>query len=367
MTDQTNPAQPQIEEAEILPPKPEAGPDPVPETTPEPKAAPVTAQAPAPARRGGFAGMLLGGVLAAGAGFGLATWGVQAGWPFLQPKPAVQPADLQALAARIDALQAAQIDPARLAALESGLAAIALPDVSALETRLAALESRPAGEGGGDPAALAELREQIGTLATRLAEQQTQTTQISAEIERQVAGRLAAAETESSRLKAEAEAQQQAAERRAALLSLQGVIESGLPAADAIARAEAAGLVLPDAVKALASAPATLADLQAQFAADALPALNASLQATMGDGWQDRLTTFLRTQTGARSLTPKEGSDPDAVLSRAEAALKAGDVRGALARIAELPPEGQALLAPWAEAAGRHAAGHAALAQLLSE
>ena len=67
----------------------------------------------------------------------------------------------------------------------------------------------------------------------------------------------------------------------------------------------------------------------------------------MGDGWASRLTSFLRSQSGARSLTPHEGTDADAVLSRAEAALREGQIKAALAELAGLPPAGAELMKPW--------------------
>jgi hypothetical protein len=57
--------------------------------------------------------------------------------------------------------------------------------------------------------------------------------------------------------------------------------------------------------------------------------------------------SFLRSQTGARSLAPRAGDDPDAVLSRAEAAVRDGRLREALAELEALPPAAAAELAPW--------------------
>ena len=78
-------------------------------------------------------------------------------------------------------------------------------------------------------------------------------------------------------------------------------------------------------------------------------ALEASLQANPGEGWAERIGTFLRVQTGARSLSLREGTDPDAVLSQAEAALAKGDVAAALTALDLLPPEGQAAVVGWRE------------------
>ena len=55
----------------------------------------------------------------------------------------------------------------------------------------------------------------------------------------------------------------------------------------------------------------------------------------------------MRAQTGARSLTAQDGADPDAVLSRAEAALRNGQVADALAELPDLPGPGQERLGDW--------------------
>ena len=94
-------------------------------------------------------------------------------------------------------------------------------------------------------------------------------------------------------------------------------------------------------------------------------ALEASLEANMGATWSERVKNFLRAQTGARALTPQEGDDPDAVLSRAEAALAAGDVEGALAELDALPAEGKAAMTDWLAQANLRLQAEAALAPLM--
>ena len=83
-----------------------------------------------------------------------------------------------------------------------------------------------------------------------------------------------------------------------------------------------------------------------------------------------RLMNFLRDELGARSTTAREGDDADAVLSRAEAAVRAGELGAALEELAALPESAQAEMAAWEERArARVAATSAAdaLAQRLNE
>ena len=92
--------------------------------------------------------------------------------------------------------------------------------------------------------------------------------------------------------------------------------------------------------------------------------LDAALRANMGASWAERATSFLRTQTGARSLEPREGNAPDAILSRAEAALASGDLVVTLAEITTLPAEAQPALAEWRVIAETRLAAALAVADL---
>ena len=142
-------------------------------------------------------------------------------------------------------------------------------------------------------------------------------------------------------------------------------METGALFATAVAALTDAGTQVPDPLAtAAATGLPTLASLQTSFPDAARLALDESLRAGMGEGTMDRLGVFLRSQTGARSLVPREGSDPDAILSRAEAALRAGDLPTTLTEIATLSEAGQAALATWTAAAQARAAAMAALVTL---
>ncbi|AWX92777.1 hypothetical protein DPM13_05185 [Paracoccus mutanolyticus] len=73
---------------------------------------------------------------------------------------------------------------------------------------------------------------------------------------------------------------------------------------------------------------------------------------------------FLRVQTGARSVEPREGSDPDAILSRANAAVEAGAIATALDEIATLPQSGQNAMKSWTDRARIWVDANTALAEL---
>ena len=314
-----------------------------------------------------------GGVLAAILGFGLAYFDI------LNLAPPV--ADNSVLIDRITrtetALATAQAalatmqetvsvpetpDPdilARLAALESD--ASVPPQVpglenltgrlDAFEAQLASIAAMPADGSGASAAALAALQSEMRALK---ATGQTGSAEMTAMIEETKAA-LAKAQASAEAMSVEATAIVQTAQQSAALTQLRAALDSGQAYSGALA-----GLGDVDIPPAIADHAATglptLASLQSGFPEAARLALETALRADMGDSWSSRVGTFLRSQTGARSLTPREGSDPDAVLSRAEASLASGDLDAALTEIATLPPDAVSAMADWTARADRRRA-----------
>lgn len=305
---------------------------------------PEAAPAPPPAKRRGMSvllGLVAGGALAAAGGFALARYVVPEGWPLastaaLEARLAEQATQLDALKAELAKSAAAVPAEARIASLERGLAKVqSAPTgavdgrLSALEARLTELESRPVGQNGA-------------MLAPTAAE------------EAAAKARLAEAEAQAAAMKAEAEALVKSAAMNAALGKVQTAVDSGQPFVAALADLQSAGQPIPEALQAAAAEGVpSLKSLQQSFPDAARLALDAALRANMGETTTDRLTSFLRTQTGVRSLTPQEGSDPDAVLSRAEAALAADDLATTFTELAALPAEAQTAMADWQALAQR--------------
>ncbi|OYU38034.1 MAG: hypothetical protein CFE33_17140 [Pseudorhodobacter sp. PARRP1] len=288
-------------------------------------------------------------MVAAGLGYGLAQY-VPGGWPVqdtsaLQAALSAQQAETDSLKAQVAELAARPVagPDSDLEARVAALADQATPDltplqeqIAALEKRLSAVEAMPPAGGAPSVAALA---------AQKAAADEV----------------LKQAEATAAQIKADAEATAKAAERRAALGRVQAALDSGAAYASAL---PALGEVPPVLAESAQTGLPTLAALQDAFPSASRAALEAALRANMGENWSDRVANFLRTQTGARSLTPREGSDPDAILSRAEAALTAGDLAAALTEIATLPPEAQAALADWRALAQKRQDGVAAVAAL---
>lgn len=341
--------------------------------SPPPPPPPMPAPAPAtPARRGGFWAGLLGGVLATGAGLGAVHY-----VPGLLPAPdtaaleaalAAGQKETAALKAELAALSRPGDLETRLAALEAQASAPpagAIVDLApldagivALDARLSALESLPPGEGAPavaiaqQDAALRQMQAQIAAL---------QTASTAAALSPEAEAQIKAATEAMAAFEASAAAATTAIAQTAALGRLQAAIDSGAPFANAL---PVLGAVPPALTDLAGSGVPTLAALQAGFPDAARAALAAALQADMGASWTDRAANFLRSQTGVRSLAPREGADPDAILSRAEAALAAGDLATALTELAALPEPAAAALADWRKQADQRQAALAAVADL---
>ncbi len=342
----------------------------------------------APRRRGGggtFLGLLLGGVAAAALGFGLARY-LPNGWPMpdvtalqaeveaqkaaiadLQQKLASLPApaaadisgDLEALRTEFAAKLAelpppAQDESAAVTALQSGLAS--------LDARLSAVEKQPVGDAGAaSSTAVAAFERELQALRQQVEAQGNAGSAMTADLQKAMSdakAELASAAEAAKQVASEAQASAQAARNDLALGRVSVALEAGGSFSSALDDLRAAGLTIPDALSAdAAGGVPTLVDLQRTFPDAAREALAAALRADAGSTWSERVGAFLRTQAGIRSLTPREGDDPDAILSRAEAALDGGDVAAALTGIASLPESAQAAMAEWiAEATKRQAA-----------
>ena len=321
--------------AEKSTPKPQAVSD-----KPEPKPTPVPPK-PAPAQQGSFLPLALGGLVAGVIGFAVAT--------FTAPQ-----AD-NGLASEL-AAQSNMID-----GLEQRVANLPAPDLSGIETafadltaRVEALEARPA------------------TVAAPTGDMSAVNADMDA-LRAQIAEMTNAAQTELSDARATAESIEEnaaAAARkaagRAALSRIQTALESGAPIGAALGDLEnATGSAAPVELADVQDGVPTLASLQEKFPEAARVALAAARSEGVAGEESTGLGAFLRTQFDVRSTSPREGTDADAVLSRAEAAVRTGRLSDALAEISALPEVSRAAMSDWLAQAEARASAVAA-ADILS-
>lgn len=306
-------------------------------------------------RSGGFVPLVLGGIVAAGIGYGAAAISSGEIWPFASEDDAAQ-AELQASLERQNQTIASLEE--RLTGLQEGVDGI---DLGSLEAELSDLDQRVEALRSAQSA----LTERVEALAGRIdtLEKQPMEQAVSPEAiaayERaldDLRAEVDAQRAEVARMAEEAVAAEQSAEQqsrlaesRAALAEITAALESGAPFDEAVEVLAGNGVEVPAPLNAVAAdgvaTRAELVDAFPELARDALA--EARSVATQGSEGANRVTTFLRNQLGARSVTPREGSDPDAILSRAEAAVRNGNLAQALDEIARLPDVARAVLADW--------------------
>jgi hypothetical protein len=256
-----------------------------------------------------------------------------------------------ALAALDQRIAAVEAQFAALAEVAPGDTAMAL-DLSAIEARLAALESAPGTEPGTvfDDSAMAAVQEEAARLAA-----------LAGELER----RLAAIEARPVAAGAEAGALLAVAQLRAAL-ARSGAFEAELSAVRTIAGEDdpAIGAALAALAPHAATGIPTLAMLRGRFAALADAAVRAAYAPPEG-GWLER--TFARLAqlvTVRRVGDDVAGATPEAIVARAEARLAAGDLAAAVAETEALDGAPGALTADWLGDARARLAAERALATL---
>ena len=94
-----------------------------------------------------------------------------------------------------------------------------------------------------------------------------------------------------------------------------------------------------------------LTELKRVFPQLARNSLRAIHKNTLEVDTKKRLISLLKEKLGTRSLVPREGSDPDAILSRVEALIKEDRLEDALKQINSLPTPGLETLTEWIEQA----------------
>jgi hypothetical protein len=341
--------------------------------TAEQPAMPQAIAAPAAEKKsGGVMGRVVGGALAAAIGFGAAQI-YPDGWPI----GGVNDEIAEQIAAQNSTIQALQTT---IAGLETQLGGAATTDalatlgvgVSEVDARVSTLSSQLSEQIAAQATQNAQNAEQIGILTKRpIAENTDEATaaavaafgqdvagfgdQVAAlrlEAERRVEKMSVLINDTAAKEAAAAAAAQSAADaariavEARAVVDVRAALETGTPFSDSLA--VISSVDVPDALMATMEAGApTRLDLSKALPPLARSALTASLKDTVGEDMGGRFQTFVRTQLGARSLAPRDGDDPDAVLSRVEAAIASDNLELAIETVSSLPQSGQDILAPW--------------------
>lgn len=294
-----------------------------------------------------FLPAILGGLIAAGLGFGAAYYFIPRFDPAMVEAMNANEAAIAELRADVTAIDA----PEDIAPLTEQVNTLngQITDqfgafderIASFEERLVALEKQPSGDGTLQDTALQAYQAELDNLRSQVEEQ----------------ANAAFAQLESTREEAAAieEAALLAARNakaRAALAEIRSALDTGAPMANALTElSEVLDAPTPDALAAVAEGVPTLAKLQGDFP----PAARQALSDARSEGASGETTgafgSFLREQLNVRSVAPRDGDDADAILSRAEAALKEGQLDTAIAEVSALPDVAAGPLSGWVQQA----------------
>lgn len=312
-----------------------------PEKAAEPQSKPST-PAPQPQRSSGFLPMAFGGLVAGGIGFAIAMLTNSEMNTTLNDTVAAQASSINALEAKVDAIPSVDLSGIEAAqdALASDIETLQArldEQLQDLDTRIADIERLPTGEGTVSDRAIAAYEADLQELRTEI---EAMTGAARAQLD--------AARSEAAAIEENAASAARAAAGRAALARIQTSLDNGAPLGAALGDLEAAiDAPAPDALLAAQDGVPTLASLQESFPDMASAALAAARRAGVSGEETTGFNAFLKNQFEVRSITPRDGTDADAVLSRAEAAIMAGRLSDALAEIAALPEEARVEMSDW--------------------
>jgi len=140
---------------------------------------------------------------------------------------------------------------------------------------------------------------------------------------------------------------------RGILAQIRAAIDAGGPFDNAIKEFdEQVGDAMPNQLRSLAQdGVQTYQELRDGFAEVARLALSAAREELNESEGFSGIGDYLRKQFQARSVIPKTGDDADAVLSRAEQALRENDLTGALDELDALPDTARDQMQLWIDAA----------------
>tara|TARA_R110002020_G_scaffold22372_32_gene75460 strand:- start:5346 stop:6935 length:1590 start_codon:yes stop_codon:yes gene_type:complete len=361
-------------------------------------------------KRGGFFPLVLGGVIAAAIGFAAGSTGLlnsvlpssvqderdsaaaqtSSELAALKSETEQQAKDLEALKAQLAESPAPADSPdvdalksttdtlsTKLAALEKSVADLT-SQTGPLADRVTRIEQNPSGDAATQAATesfkaeLAKLSEAIqtqkATLDKQIAEQETQMKSFAADQDQKIQALVAeakAAEAKAQELEAAASAAAQRSEMRAVVADIGIALNDGSPYADLVAKLTAGDVDVPDALATPADGGVpTLSSLRDSFPQTARDALAAVRQGESGG-----LQAFLDRQLQVRTIEPKEGNSADAILSRAQAAISAGELEKAVTLVGSLSEPAKSAVQSWETAAQTRLAAvqaNASLAQSLN-
>ena len=297
-----------------------------------------------------FFPMLLGGIVAGAIGFAAAEYNVFGLRDQDAPDTTAADTAMTDVNDRLTALEQANADAADqpdATAPDTSATDGAIEEIrtslSDLSARVEELASREPSASAPEPVDTSAFEEELAALKTSV---ETQRDEIQSLLDNALSVEEATAQAA------------QTATAQSAIARIVAAVTNGQPFAEEVSELQANGIAdVPAPLSEVAeNGVATSASLQDRFP-DAARAALAEARANGGDETGGGVAGFFKSQLGARSVTPRQGNDPDAILSRAEAAVRDGRLSDALTEIEALPEPAKAPLADWiADAKARQAA-----------
>ncbi len=362
MTPVTEPDLATLPEPDPLPaPEPVQKPEPEPDLPIDAPLNPLPPDGQMPQRSLGP--LVLGGIVAAALGYAAAYFGQQGRSADLMTLLSAQTDRIAALETQLAALPApADLSPLNAAlsdvqaALGSGRAETA-ETLAGLQVRLDALEKAPNADGTLSETAIVAWEAELDALRSEIGAEQARMQGIADA----AAAQLDQTRAEAATIEQTATESAVNANTRAALARVQAALDSGSPFEAALGDLSA-GVSVPESLAAVAiDGVPTMLTLQTTFPDAARAALAIARSEGLAGEDGGGIAAFLRNQFDVRSVTPQDGATADAILSRAEDALRQNRLSDAIAEVAALPEVVRAEMSGWTAAAETRIAAIAAV------
>ena len=326
----------------------------------EPDAITDAPEKAAPQGRAGasFVALFAGGLVAGFIGFGLGRFDQTSGWifPTAPDVGAENSARIGDLEAKTNALSAS-LDGAfgELSAIPQAIAenttGFARQDdvlaaqnevtqaLARLSTRLQDLENRPIPDIGATQDAVDAYETELAAMREMFAQE---------------LNKIRATQEQALIQQTSIQAQTRSAAFEAATNHLAQLAASGADLADTLDQLRDQNVSIPPVLETHSNGISSLNGLRASFPDAARATLTKEIERQAEAGEISGLQAFMKKQLGARSVEPKEGTDPDAILARAEAELAAGNLDAAVNELSSLQELGADELQNWISRAQTH-------------
>ena len=238
---------------------------------------------------------------------------------------------------------------------EVGAAGVADPaskDVARLDGEIANLKARldALSESKAEASRYDEMEQRLEGLAASV--QAIQSASANVQLPPELEGRIEALAAQVESISADLSAAGNPQSRSIAMVGVRAAAETGAPYGVLLLEAGFSEADLPEIVRAhQETGIATMSDLRESFPEASRAAVRAAELESTPDGVASGIGSILRSIFQVRPLTPIEGDDPPALLSQAEALVRANRLRDAIDVLDALPEASRLAMSNWLDRA----------------